>query len=138
LPARFGEPWTAYRRNVRAWWPRWRPFIGGQPSCVYIAGSCDVCSGVGRWLSQRRPSGLELCAAESHPGRVLRRMTYEGPDGYAAEGVEAFARCLEHINLGYAWLGMFMRLPVICPALQVIVDASGGGPRRLPPLGQGA
>jgi protein-S-isoprenylcysteine O-methyltransferase Ste14 len=27
LRARFGDRWIAYRRHVRPWWPRWRPFV---------------------------------------------------------------------------------------------------------------
>ncbi len=27
LRARFGDRWIVYRRHVRPWWPRWRPFV---------------------------------------------------------------------------------------------------------------
>ena len=51
---------------------------------------------------------------------------------YEAIGVEAFARALEHLNFGWAILGCALRLPLILPLAQLIVDSSGGGPRRIP------
>lgn len=59
-------------------------------------------------------------------------MTYVGYDGTRATGVAAFARALEHINLGWAMLGWLIRLPILNPLIQLIVDASGGGPRDVP------
>lgn len=43
----------------------------------------------------------------------------------------AFARALEHINLGWAVMGWSLRLPIINHMLQVFVDALGGGPRQI-------
>lgn len=43
----------------------------------------------------------------------------------------AYARALEHVNFALATLGMAMRLPVIRPLLQLIVDSSGGGPQAV-------
>jgi hypothetical protein len=39
---------------------------------------------------------------------------------------------LEHIHLGWAFAGFAMRLPIVRQALQFLVDASGGEPRRIP------
>ena len=47
------------------------------------------------------------------------------------EGVAAFARALEHIHLGWAFVGWTMRLPLVEPFLQLLVDAVGGGPRQI-------
>jgi hypothetical protein len=47
------------------------------------------------------------------------------------QGVEAIARVLEHIHSGWALLGFVLRLPVIRPLMQLLVDASGGEPRVL-------
>ena len=71
-------------------------------------------------------------AAETYAPRELFRLTYQPADGGSSEeGVAAFARALEHINLAWAWVNMLMRLPIVRPALQLLVDASGGHPRRL-------
>jgi protein-S-isoprenylcysteine O-methyltransferase Ste14 len=131
LVERFGNDWAEYRRRVRRWWPRWRPVVT-TPARLYVAQTCDVCAGVGLWISKRHPTGLTLVAAESHPTRDLQRMTYESEDGHCEDGVAAFARTLEHINLAYAWVGMFVRLPGCRTLIQLIVDASGGGKRSIP------
>jgi len=133
LEVRFGEPWAAYRRGVRQWLPRWRPWHpsldGGPPDLLYVSAECGRCSELGRMIEAMRPVGLVVVPAEDHPSRDLTRITYAPADGGAEEeGVAAFGRALEHVNLAVAVTAMAMRLPVIRPILQVIVDASGGGP----------
>jgi hypothetical protein len=44
---------------------------------------------------------------------------------------------MEHVNFACAMMGMAMRLPILRPALQRIVDASGGGPMRVRRRGEG-
>ena len=139
LNARFGVAWIGYRHQVRKWWPRWRPArsLASPRARLYVAQSCATCRGIGEWLSQRALIGLDIVPAEQHPSRDLLRMTYEhAGDGAAEEGVAAFARALEHINLAWAWLGMLMRLPLVGGLLQLITDACGGDPRRIPRLSQ--
>jgi protein-S-isoprenylcysteine O-methyltransferase Ste14 len=136
METRFGEPWAAYRRGVRAWLPRWRPWHpsldGEAPDVLYVSAECGRCSELGRMVEALRPAGLIVVPAEDHPNRDLTRITYAPADGGAEEdGVAAFGRALEHVNLPCALLGMAMRLPVVRPVLQVIVDASGGGPMRV-------
>ena len=141
LRARFGDRWIAYRRHVRPWWPRWRPFVmpddDARPRLprlprLYVAASCGQCSTIGRWLQAREPIGLTFVAAEDHPSRDLWRITYDPGDGTPDEaGVAAIGRALEHINFAWAFAGMAMRLPLVSVVLQAIVDASGGGPQRI-------
>jgi protein-S-isoprenylcysteine O-methyltransferase Ste14 len=137
MEKRFGEPWAAYRRGVRAWLPRWRPWHpsvdgAGRPDVLYVSAECGRCSELGRMVEALRPVGLVVVPAEDHPTRDLARITCAPADGGAEEdGVAAFARALEHVNFACALLGMAMRLPVVRPVLQVIVDASGGGPMRV-------
>lgn len=137
MHARFGEAWTDYRKNVRPWRLRrrpWHPSLSPQarPARLYIAEGCSPCSTVGNWFRRRKPVGMEIVAAEEHPHRDLMRMTYDPCDGSSDEaGVAAFARGLEHIHLGWAMLGFFMRMPVVRPFLQLLADASGGGPRLI-------
>jgi hypothetical protein len=47
------------------------------------------------------------------------------------EGVGAFARGLEHINLGWAFAGACLRLPGIKHLVQILLDGSGLGPRSI-------
>jgi hypothetical protein len=91
-----------------------------------------VCSELRRWLERRDPLGLEFVAAESHPTRKLTRVTYDPMDGSQAEqGIRAFARALEHVNLAWALAGGIMRLPILSSIIQLTADAAGLGPRKL-------
>jgi hypothetical protein len=74
-------------------------------------------------------AGLELVEAGEYPGATLRRMRYVGVDGFEADGVEAFARGLEHVNVGWALVGAGMRLPGVRWVLQVVGDGVGFGER---------
>ncbi len=130
LRRRHGRAWVAYRQMVRNWWPRWRPWYS-EDARVYVAEGCEPCSEVGTWLKHRRPVALKIIAAEKHPTLDLRRMTYEASDGTIEEGVAAFARSLEHINLAWGFAGWTMRLPLVRQLIQLLVDAVGGGPREV-------
>jgi protein-S-isoprenylcysteine O-methyltransferase Ste14 len=134
LQERFGPDWTTYRRAVRPWRIRWRPFIlPASRARLYVAETCGLCADAGRWLARRHAIGIDILGAETHAPRELRRMTYVGGDGHEEEGVAAFARALEHVNVAWAWIGMLMRLPIVRPMLQLLVDASGGQARRVSP-----
>jgi len=131
LKKRFGKDWLDYRRGVRLWWPRWRPYYN-TGARLYVAETCGMCGEVARWLGARCPVALVIVAAEDHPARDLRRMTYETDDGRTcAEGVAALARALEHLNFGWALIGCVMRLPLVREFVQLLVDAAGGGPRLI-------
>ncbi len=41
LARRFGAEYTAYRRAVRAWWPRVRPWNGAEPGAARAVGGRD-------------------------------------------------------------------------------------------------
>ena len=132
LERRFGREWRDYRRGVRRWLPRWRPWQpdGRAPATLFVAHSCSMCRDVGRWFERRNPRHLAIVAAESHRSRMLLRITYEPADGSPpARGVEAVARALEHVHLGWAMVGCALRLPGIRHVSQVLIDASGAEPR---------
>src|SRR5205814_2004577 len=81
--------------------PRWRPHVT-QPTVLYIAGGCGVCQSVRRLVERLRPDGVEIIPAEEHPTRDLERITYATRDGsFEAEGVQAVARVLEHVNFAF-------------------------------------
>jgi protein-S-isoprenylcysteine O-methyltransferase Ste14 len=130
LKARFGEPWQRYRQHVQAWRFRLIPWHDSDapPARLYVAETCGPCSEVRRWFESHHAIALEIVAAEDHPTRDLRRITYDPMDGgEPAEGVRAFARGVEHINLGWAFLGACLRLPAVSHFVQLLMDASGFG-----------
>jgi protein-S-isoprenylcysteine O-methyltransferase Ste14 len=130
MERRFGEPWRRYREHVRNWIPRWRPFHGGAPALLYMAASCEPCSELWSWIAARQPIGMEIVPAESLAKGSIQRMRYVPEDGSpCVEGVRAMGRALEHLNLAWAVAGILLRLPGIWQFAQVMMDASGLGPR---------
>jgi protein-S-isoprenylcysteine O-methyltransferase Ste14 len=132
LRRRFGGDWILYRRSVRRWVPRVRPWQRPDrpPARLYVSANCEMCREVAGWFESRQVTGLAIVAAENHPSRALRRITYEPADDTAsASGIAAVARALEHVHLGWALLGFLLRLPIVNPLAQLLVDASGGEPR---------
>lgn len=128
LPRRWPR-WRAWADAVRPWWPRWHPHVP-HASVLWVARSCDPCSELGDWIASRHPLRLQIRAAEEHP-QPLRRLRWEHPHAPPEEGIAALARAVEQIHLGWAVLGWFVRLPGVVQLLQLLVDASGGGPRPL-------
>jgi hypothetical protein len=132
LSHRFGREWRVYRAAVHNWRLRWRPYHAESAACIYIAGSCGPCSEIRSWLEARRPLGLQIVDAETLPSGSIRRISYDPGDGGAAvDGVRALGRALEHLNLGWALSGAALRLPGVWQCVQLLMDASGLGPRDL-------
>ena len=127
---RFGEAWRTYRAHVLNWRPRWRPWID-KPSTVYFAGYCDICRDTQHWIERLKPVGLEFKDAREHP-EPLDRVTYRYPDGSEVRGIYAIASCLDHTNFACAFIGWFMRLPIVRQFLQLLIDGTGerGAPSR--------
>ncbi len=134
LRRRFGDAWTEYRRGVRRWVPRLRPWYqpDNVPARLYVSASCNLCREVASWFERRDVKQLSIIPAETHPSRPLRRITYEPADGSrSASGIGAVARALEHVHLGWALLGFLLRLPILCELAQLLADASGAEPRPI-------
>ena len=132
MAARFSSQWLAYRRHVRRWWPRWRPYHAAVcssdtpqrlPARLYLDLTCDPCSQLAAWVCRHNPVGLEIAPIrESRSART--RMTYDPADGSPPEfGIAALARALEHIHLAFALFAWMARLPVIAFLAQTIADA---------------
>ncbi len=133
LRVRFGAAWARYRREVKSWVPRWRPFHAGEPARLFVAETCGPCSEIARWLEKRKPEGMEIAAAETLPQGSIWRMRYEAGNGACSvDGVRAMGRALEHLNLGWALAGAALRLPLVWQFVQLAMDASGLGPRAIP------
>lgn len=138
LETRFGQEWLNYRKVVRQWLPNWRPWHASlndkntSPARLYYDESCGQCSGLAEWFKKRSPIGLILIPAQDHPNQDLNRLTYDPMNGNADQlGVCAFAKALEHINLGWALIGSFIRLPLIRQFLQLVSDLTDGEPRQV-------
>jgi len=135
MKVRFGQPWQEYRNNVHNWRLRLTPWHAPDrpPARLYVAENCGPCSEVRRWFKSHGATALQILAAEDHPTRDLQRITYDPMDGTSdEEGVHAFARGLEHINLAWAFAGACLRLPGISHCVQILLDGSGFGPQRIP------
>lgn len=131
--------YATYRRHVRAWLPRWRPWQP-EPATLWVSSTCTLCAATGTVVQRLRPANLVLHSAEDAPVPVTQ-MRWEGGgphsdgphhDRQHSDGVAAFARALEQTSLPWAWLGWWMRLPVVATWLQLVADACGLGPRTLP------
>jgi hypothetical protein len=128
LAERWGSDWTKYRNHLPSWKPRWRPFRL-TAARLYVAGDCELCQSVGQWFSKRHPVHLEIVPAATYVGPPLRRITYV--DGiHEEQGMAAIARALEHINLAWAMVGFFIRLPGVLQFTQLISDVAIAAPRE--------
>lgn len=122
LENRFGDEWIRYKKSVPKWYFLWKPKqipIGK----VYFDTSCKPCTQLMRWFSKANPRNLEIKSSSDFIGTGLLQVTYIDYLGNEFKSVKAIASSLEHINLAYASLGWFMRLPIITHLLQVIVDS---------------
>lgn len=133
LAARLGEDWQAYDSQVRPWVVRRTPYRP-EPAALYLSETCSICRQTRDLVESTKPVGLALRPAERCTVAGLRRALYVGPDGLQASGLAAIARALEHSGPGWAYLGWLVRLPVVRPLLQLLVDGMGGGPRQLPTM----
>jgi protein-S-isoprenylcysteine O-methyltransferase Ste14 len=123
LSARHGAGWHAYRRQVRAWWPRFTPY--GPAARLGLDPDCGSCTAVARFLRRRRPHRLAIVRAGAH----ARRAEYVADDGHRERGVAAVARGLEHVNLAWAYTGWLLRLPGVGWLAQLVTDALIAPPR---------
>lgn len=133
LEAEHGAAWRAYRRAVRCWLPRWRPYTGqgGPVARLEVAGSGGPCGGAGAWFARRHPAGLLVVPSRRSSGGSHHRTTYAAADGERWSGVAAVARGLEHLHLGWALLGWLLRLPLLAASVQLLIDMFSTGSRRL-------
>ena len=132
LVNRFGDNWRRYHDAVPGWRVRWLPYHSGPSGYLYIARTCGPCSELRTWIEARHPIGLDFIDAETLPSGSIRRLRYNPADGSpTVDGIRALGRALEHLHLGWALCGAALRLPLIWQGLQLLMDASGLGPRFL-------
>lgn len=125
IEKRLGKEWFTYKRNVRNWLPRWKPYIH-KTSTMFFAKDCEICQETESWMKQLNPAGLYFMPAHQHPSKDLDRVTYQHySKRFEEDGINAIARVFEHINFSFAMLGWFMRLPVINRIIQIFADGAG-------------
>ncbi|NRA38467.1 MAG: DUF393 domain-containing protein [Planctomycetes bacterium] len=135
LSWRFKQQWQDYAISVRSWLPHWKPYTHNTHTAhIYFDGACSTCQQSAQFFINRNPRGLQIQDATTCP-HAIRRVTYINGE-YEAQGIEAIARAMEHINLAYALLASFMRLPIIQYVLQICVDCFGPNPHEVCPLPQ--
>lgn len=121
MEQRFGSEWVKYKNSVPAWLFLWIP-ADHPKGTIYFKKTCTPCSSVRGWFERRNPFNLEIKHAEEFKGEVLSQVRYVDYHGVESSSIKAISSALEHINLGWATLGWFMRLPGINFILQSIVD----------------
>ena len=132
----FGDRWIAYRAacaSLAASAPSWHPPTMRLRAAVRGGELRHVPRSRGLVRRSATRGNSRVVPAESHPSGSLTRITYEPGNRYRrSTGVEAVTRALEHIHLGWALVGCVLRLPGISWFAQLVTDASGGEPRKIP------
>jgi len=124
LRERFGESWINYKKSVPAWYFQWKPSNIPQGE-LYFKQDCKVCSEVSDWFKKRNSLNLIIRQSNEYYGSRILQVTYKSEDGHEYKSIRAIASGLEHINLAWAALAWFVRLPLISQLLQLIIDSMG-------------
>jgi len=136
MAARFGAEWRLYRRNVRRWIPRWRPWVAAagaaDSAALYLDLDCGPCGHFARWFAGQCPTQLRVLPLTAHFPKPLARITYRAAGGQReVQGMHAIARAFDHLNLAWAFCGWMLRLPLIGWVAELIAEAvSPSGPER--------
>ncbi|MGA2651408.1 MAG: hypothetical protein ABSF28_12830 [Terracidiphilus sp.] len=132
LGKRFGGDWRLYRASVRNWHLRWKPYHAGPVAVIYVARNCGPCRELRAWFETKSLIGLKVVDAEELAPGSIRRIRYDPGDGSEpVEGIRAVGRALEHIDFRWAFAGFLLRMPGVWQSAQLLMDASGFGPRTL-------
>ena len=128
LELRFGSQLKAHRASLRPWLPKIHPAPQTSSAKIYFDFQCTSCLEICRWfeknLSDLQRSDLTICDANLWPGKEpLQRVTYIYPDGVnSTHGVKAIASALQHLHLGWAYLGWLIQFPIIHQIAQISMD----------------
>lgn len=119
---RFKEDWKSYKSSVPSWYFLWKPknILQG---VIYFKKGCNQCEEIKMWFEKQETINLSVQFSEVYKGEELLQVTYVDYLGNEYKSVKAIASAIEHINLGYASLGWFMRFPGVLFLLQTIIDA---------------
>ncbi len=128
MAARFGAEWILYRRNVRRWLPRWRPWIAAagaaDSAALYLDLDCGPCGHFARWFAAQCPTQLRVLPLTAHFPNTITRITYRIAGGDSeVRGIRAIARGFDHLNFAWAFCGWILRLPLIGWVAELITEA---------------
>ena len=129
LVSRYGDRWKHYKKTAPRWRFRLLP-VQSELASLYYAPNCSVCSEIGSWFVQQATPNLKVMDADSYSGETLTRITYISITGERRQGVDAIAAAIQHIHLGWAWIGWLIQLPVLSHVIQLALDASGAAPAK--------
>lgn len=118
---RFENKWKTYKENVPNWKFLWRPTkipLG----TLYFKKGCNQCEQIKKWFEKRNTHNLNIKYDYEFSRNELLQATYKDHNNVNYKSILAIASGLEHINLFWASLGWFMRLPIIHPILQAIIN----------------
>lgn len=124
MKERFGVNWNNYKKSVPSWYFQWNPkqiSLG----TIYFKKDCNQCEEIKKWFENKKTINLKIDFSENYKGEELLQVTYKNHLGQEYKSVKAIAYALEHINLGYASLGWFMKFPIVSYIIQSIIDALG-------------
>jgi protein-S-isoprenylcysteine O-methyltransferase Ste14 len=126
MKKRFGKEWIEYKNSVPSWRFLWKP-INIPYGEIYFDDDCNQCSQIKKWFQSSKSTKLHIKSKSEYPKDQILQVTYIDHNGLEYKGVRAIACAMEHINLAYASLAWFMRMPIINQVLQIIIDTMGVG-----------
>jgi hypothetical protein len=112
--------------GVPSWRFLWKP-INIPYGEIYFDDDCNQCSQIKKWFQSFKSTKLHIKSKSEYPKDQILQVTYIDHNGLEYKGVRAIACAMEHINLAYASLAWFMRMPIINQVLQIIIDTMGVG-----------
>ena len=121
MKQRFGSDWIEYKRNVPKWRFLWKPKTIPKGE-VFFDYNCTQCKQISKWFLNSKAVNLSIKSSKEFQQKNILQVTYIDHNGIEFKSVNAIACSLEHINLAYASLGWFMRLPIINLILQLIIN----------------
>lgn len=119
---RFDNKWRKYKKNVPNWRFLWKP-QNIPAGTLYFKKDCNQCEQVKKWFEKRATCNLQIKYEHEFTGKKLLQATYTDYNNNNHKSIVAIANGFEHINLFWASLGWFIRLPIIHHVLQAIIDS---------------
>jgi protein-S-isoprenylcysteine O-methyltransferase Ste14 len=124
MKKRFGSSWLQYFKQVPSWYFQFKPKHIPQGT-IYFKAQCTPCEALKTWFEKQNTFNLKIAYASTYKGDALKQVTYVHVSGQDYKSIKALAHAFEHIHLGYASLGWFMRSPIVSHVLQIIIDGLG-------------
>jgi hypothetical protein len=124
MEKRFGENWMDYKTNVPKWYFQWKP-SNIPVGTIYFDSKCNQCNQIANWFKKSKSINLNVESSSNYLVREILQVTYVDEYGNEYKSINAIACSFDHLNLAFASLGWFMRMPVVKQVLQAIVDSMG-------------